>query len=497
MKENKLQKQPQKSTFTNDVLKMSLAPVSTQVLGIILMPIVTRLYAPDAFGLFQLYGSIVMPISVFVTMGYSSSIVLPQHDRVAANMLCVSLVSTVFITFLTIPLVWLSSGPILRFLKVPELGGYLWLIPINIFVIGLYMSLRFWNVRCKQFGRIAIAKISNAVVNKAILITAGFSGFATSGSLIIGGITGSFVMGGILGKRVWQKNKRLFKTTIRWHNIIQGIKRYRKFPLYNLPTDLISRFANSITIFLFSFYFSKKVIGYYGLGLMVLSVPMTFVGSSIAEVFYQKGARAKNEGTNTALVEKLFKQMVWISMPLFLIIAILGDHIFAFVFGTKWLEAGIYAQILSFKLFMSFIISPISSLANILEKQEIRLILYIITIVTSLISIITGGLLNNVYVALGLFSLLNGLVLFGFGLLIFRFIGLSLLKIFGILSKSFISCIPIVVILGLTKYYFKFSSVFLVIISVVAFIIYYILLLREDKLLRSMFMKIINKGKIR
>jgi uncharacterized membrane protein len=81
--------------------------------------------------------------------------------------------------------------------------------------------------------------------------------------------------------------------------------------------------------------------------------------------------------------------------------------------------------------------------------------------------------------------------------LIFRFIGLSLLKIFGILSKSFISCIPIVVILGLTKYYFKFSSVFLVIISVVAFIIYYILLLREDKLLRSMFMKIINKGKIR
>jgi hypothetical protein len=80
--------------------------------------------------------------------------------------------------------------------------------------------------------------------------------------------------------------------------------------------------------------------------------------------------------------------------------------------------------------------------------------------------------------------------------LIFRFVRLSLLKIFGILSKCFMSCIPMIVILVLTKYYFKFSSVFLIIISAVAFIIYYTLLLKKDELLRSMFMKIIRKVKL-
>jgi lipopolysaccharide exporter len=495
MKESKLQEQPQKSTFAGDVLKMSLAPVCTQILGIILMPIITRLYAPETFGIFELYGSIVAPISVFVTMGYSSSIVLPQHDRIAANMLFVSLVFTVFITLLTIPCIWLSSGLILRFLKVPELNAYLWFIPINVFAVGLYMSLRFWNVRCKKFGRIAIAKISDAVVKKAIFITAGFSGFATAGSLIVGAIVGSLTMGGILGSSIWQNSRQLFKNSIRWHNIIQGIKRYRKFPIYNLPTDLLSRFAGSITIFLFSFYFSKAVIGYYGLGLAVLHVPMTFIGSSIAEVFYQRGARARYDGTNSALVEKLFKQMVWISMLMFLILAILGDYIFAFVFGAKWLEAGVYSQILSFQIFISFIMSPVLSLTNILEKQEIRLILYTATIITSLISIITGGLLNNIYVALSLFSLLNGLVLFGFGLLMLYFVGLSLLRILGILLKCFVSCIPIIIILVLGRYYFGFSSIFIIIISVIAFIIYYSILIKEDELLRSMIVGVIRKVK--
>ncbi len=69
---------PPKSTFAKDVLKMASAPLCTQILSVILMPIITRLYIPDVYGTFQLFFSIVMPIAVFVCLGYSGSIVLPQ-----------------------------------------------------------------------------------------------------------------------------------------------------------------------------------------------------------------------------------------------------------------------------------------------------------------------------------------------------------------------------------------------------------------------------------
>jgi lipopolysaccharide exporter len=495
MEDAKLNIRPQKSSFAGDVLKMASAPLCTQILGIILMPIVTRLYAPDVYGVFNLFGAIVMPISVFVTMGYNSSIVLPQRDEIASNMLCISLGLTVLIAVLTVPLIWLGSDFFLHWLKVPELGIYLWLIPINVFAIGLWLSLRFWNVRGKRFGRIAISRISDAVVNKGILIGAGFSGFATAGSLIIGAIAGSMTMSAVLGGRIWQESGQLFKRSIRWSNIIQGIKRYRKFPLYNLPTALLGRLSASITIFLFSFYFSKSVIGYYGLGLAVLSMPMTFIGSSISEVFYQRGARARHEDTNASLVEKLFKQMTWMSMLPFFLLAIIGDSIFAFVFGANWSEAGVYAQILSFKIFISFIISPASSLPNILEKQEVSLFLYIATIITSFISITVGGLLNNVYVALCLFSLLGGLVFFGFGLFMICCVGLPLSRIFSILLRCFVSCLPIIIVVALAKWCFGVSPLLLIIISTIGCVIYYCIFLKEDKVLQSTIMLVFRKAK--
>lgn len=485
----------QKSTFTVDVLKMALAPLCTQILGIILMPIITRLYAPDTFGLFQLYAHMVMPISVFVTMGYCGSIVLPQKDEEAANMFCICLAFTALSTVLTVPFIWASSGLVLRWLKAPELSVYLWWIPINVFAIGLFLSLRFWNVRLKQFGRIAISNISDFVMNKCVLIGAGFSGFATAGSLIIGSLAGSMTMSGILGGRIWHESGQLFKQSIRWDNLIQGIKRYRKFPIYNLPTDLLGRFSDSLAIFLFSFYFSKSVIGYYGLGLAILAIPTTFIGSSIAEVFYQKGVRARYEGTNAVLVENLFKEMTRISMLPFLVLAILGDCIFAFIFGANWATAGAYAQILSLKIFIIFIMNPATCLPNILEKQEFNLFLRIVTIITSFISITVGGLLKNVYISLSLLSLLDSLVFLGYGILLISFAGVALSRVFGILLKCFISCMPVIITVMLAKYCFRLSPLLLIIISVTGCIIYYAILLKEDKVLRSMIMMFIRQIK--
>jgi len=495
MEDVKLKMRAQKSTFAGDVLKMASAPLCTQILGIILMPIVTRLYTPDAYGGYSLFGSILMPICIFATMGYSGSIVLPERDEVASNMLCVSIAFTVILTILTMPFCWFGLDLLLRWLKVPELGVYLWVLPVSVFLYGLQTSLLSWNVRNKRFGRITISKISLALANKVVLIGAGFSGFATTGSLIMGGIVSSMTMNGVLGGRIWQESGQLFKHSIRWHDMVQGVKRYRKFPMYNLWTDLISRFAGLVVVFLLTSYFSKSAVGYYGLGVAVLSIPATFIGSSIGEVFYQKAAAARYEDSKASVVESLFKQMTWMSMLLFLLLAVIGDSVFAFVFGAKWSEAGVYGQILSFSIFINFIMGPALVLVNVLQKQEVNLIVYIVTTIMSFISIMVGGLLNNIYLALGLFSLFNGLAFFGAGLLMIRFVGLPLSRIFSILLKCFVSCVPIIIVVALAKWYFSVSSLILIIITAIGCVIYYGKLLKDDKVLQSMITEVFRKAK--
>ena len=494
IKKENLKVDPAKGEFAKDVLKMASAPLCTQILGVILMPVITRLYIPDIYGTFQLYVSIVMPVAVFVCLGYNSSIVLPQKDEVAANMLIVSLISTVTITLLTTLLLIFGSQYLLSWLKSPELGRYIWIIPVNVFAHGLYLTLRSWNVRNRGFSRIATARIIDSAMNKGVLIGTGLSGLATSGSLIAGRLAGSFSMSGILGARVWKEHKELFKSSIRWRKILEGIKRYRKFPMYNLWTELLARIATTVIVFFFSFYFTKKAIGYYSLCVVILSLPMTFIAGSIGEVFYQRGARARHDGTNSELAEKLFSLMVKLGMFAFFLLAASGDRFFGFVFGSEWAEAGIFAQILIFKIFINFIMTPARILTNILEKQEATLILNISVIVLSSISLVIGGKANNVYIALGLFSLLNGLAGLSFGLYIFRHAGIALSKIFKILLKCFLSCLPLISVILLLKLYFEMSSLSLIIASAVSCAIYYGILLKKDKVIQSAISSIFSRS---
>ena len=178
----------------------------------------------------------------------------------------------------------------------------------------------------------------------------------------------------------------------------------------------------------------------------------------------------------------------------FLVLVIIGDSFFSLVFGANWTEAGIYAQILSFKIFISFIINPVLSLPTILEKQEINLILCIVTTLTSIIAIVVGGLLNNIYVAISLLSLMHGLVMFCFGLYMIRHLGIPLLKIFDVLLKCFISCLPVISIIVLAKLVFGVSPLFLIIISGIGCVVYYGILLKENKFLQSTIMGFFRKA---
>ena len=72
-----------------------------------------------------------------------------------------------------------------------------------------------------------------------------------------------------------------------------------------------------------------------------------------------------------------------------------------------------YAQILSVWSFFWFISSPMSTLFNVLEKQEFGLRLNLANLATRLISLLVGGFLNNARLGLLLFGI-SGVVVYGY-----------------------------------------------------------------------------------
>lgn len=399
-----------KTSFGADVLKLASGTAIAQALAILATPILTRLYAPEAFGLVALFTSITSILGVLACMRYELSIMLPERDEEACNLLGVSLAFSVLIALLAGAAVWWGGGVALRWLNAPQLTPYLWLVPAMVFLHGVFLALNYWNSRTKQFGRLSVARVTTSVGTVAAKLGVGYAGYPTGGTLIGATVGGQALATCILGGQIWRDDGRLFLRSICLRGIFSGLTRYRKFPLYSTWSALLNAVSVQLPALLLAAFFSPVVVGLYALGHRMLSMPMRLIGGAIAQVFYQRASVAMAEGTIAAVVEKTFLALLCFAVFPFILLLVIAPDLFQLAFGQRWVEAGTYMQILAPWLFFVFLGSPISTLPIVLEKQEVGLLFDIALISSRLISLIIGGMFGNILLALSLYSM-SGAVL--------------------------------------------------------------------------------------
>ena len=130
-----------------------------QLLAILVLPILTRVYSPEEFASFAVYSSILNILIVISCLRFEIAIPLPKDDETAFFLFILALLSNIFITVLIVLLVFLFQVPLLNFIQQPQLKPYIWFIPAGVFFAGLYTALQYWNTRKRNFN--VIAKTSN------------------------------------------------------------------------------------------------------------------------------------------------------------------------------------------------------------------------------------------------------------------------------------------------------------------------------------------------
>ncbi|AKB12932.1 Membrane protein involved in the export of O-antigen and teichoic acid [Methanosarcina thermophila] len=484
-KKKRLSKDVKITGFISDVLTLVGGTAFAQILTILSAPVLTRLYKPEDFGIWALYISITSIISIIACMRYEYSIMLPESNEEAVNLLGLSFLAALIISGLTIPFIWYFKESIVNILNSPQIGSYLWLVPPFIFVNGLFLALNNWNSRTKLFKRLSISRICSSVSTLAAQIGMGLTvNTPSAGGLIGGSIAGQYVATFVLGCQIWRDDKKLIKKSIRWEKICEGFKRYRSFPLIDSWSALMNIISWQLPTFLLAAFFTPAVVGFYSLGFRLLQLPMSFIGSSISQVFFQRASKAKSEGTLDYLVESVFRLLVIIGMFPMLIITIIGSDIFTLIFGNDWTEAGVYAQILSLWAFIWLISSPLSTIYIVMEKQQFGFQYSFFNLITRILSLYIGGLLGNARLALILFSISGILVYSYLCLKMLFYSGIENSKVIKILYSNFCLFIPVGIILIALKIA-QVNHIIIVLCSCVAIIIYYIYIMNTDMQLKQ------------
>ena len=419
--------------FRGDVLRLATGTGIGQLIGILAAPIVTRLFSPEAYGVAALFASMTAILGVLACARYELAIVLPDEDSEAANLFWLSGMCATAFALLSCVAVWLGGPLIVTWINAPQLSPYLWILPLAIFLRGLFAALNYWNTRTGHFARLSFAEITSRVFGTSAVLGAGFAGHTTGGAMIAASVGGSALATTVLGGQIFREDGRFLLKSFDRRKIVAGIKRYRKFPMYSSWSGLINIASWQLPILLLGIFFSPAIVGFYALGFRILQMPMSLIGRAIGKVFHQRAAQANLRGDLEPLVRNLLRTLVIVGLAPISALAVIGEDLFSLVFGPTWSQAGIYTQILSPWAFVWFVSSPLSTLFGVLNKQAQGLRLQITIFVSRLISLGIGAYYENVILALALFSVTGILV---YGNLVYQIVRLSRVKLRHLLDTS-------------------------------------------------------------
>jgi O-antigen/teichoic acid export membrane protein len=383
-----------KSEFVRNILTLMTGTAIAQAIPVLISPILSRLYTPEDFGVLGLFMSIAAVLGVIATGRYELAIMLPEKKRDAYNLLALSLFLTLVVSVFTLILVLIFKNPVTLFFDEPGIEPWLYLLPVVVLFVGIFQAFNYWSTRQKTFKRNAVGRVSQSTIMSATNVGMGIAKAGSSG-MILGYILGQFVGALVLA---WQTLTHLkeFRKEITRKEIIENAKKYKSFIRINTPHAFIDSLQNNGIIYLIMYFFSKMILGSYFFAFRVLKAPVGLIGNAIYQVFYQKATEALKERREIqTLVKRIYRNLFLIGFPVFLLLFIFAQPVFTFVFGEKWEISGEIAQILMPWLFLNFMVSPVSCIAIIMNKQREAMFITFVDIFLKVIAIVIGGISND------------------------------------------------------------------------------------------------------
>jgi O-antigen/teichoic acid export membrane protein len=352
--------------------------------------IFAKLYSPEDLGLFQTYFGLSMVLSVVICMRFEMAIFLPEKKDQAIQLVYACFAISAIITIILWILFYFFNFLIVAYFGV-QMTSYIVLLPLTVFIIGASQIINYWCNREEEYKLLSSNRIFRAIYSLGASIS--LFKFKAWG-LILGDTIGQLLS--VLSISALLNRKR--KTPLAKPDFVEMkhlIKRYNQFPLYNVPSGLLEKVSSNLPSLLFLSYFSPATLGFFALTQRIIGLPGALIARSYGDVFRQQASVIfRQENQCSVLFIKTLKTLTIIAVPSFFVLLLIVKPAFEFVFGEKWVVAGIYAQYLVPMFFLQFIVSPLSSMFLVAEKQKFDLIVQIFLLLSLVTTFFVGIMLH-------------------------------------------------------------------------------------------------------
>ena len=318
-----------------------------QAVPLLLGPLLTRLYAPEEFGIYHLFAAVAANLAVVACARYEFALPLEQASERAAALRALCLWILLAATLLSAlgAGVWAAAEHAL---------WPLWL-PLAVATAGVVSLATLNATRAQRYRSLAAARVAQYGGAAAGQLVAGAAGAGVAGLIaapIVAALAGTAVL-----RMPWRGWWRVPAERLR---AMAGA--HRQFPLLNTPHAFAGALQDTAAVALIAAWQGAAAAGFWGLTLRYLKAPATLVGGAVSQALYPKLALSGDRPTamSRAATVRVMATLAAIALPIVLLLMAFGPWAFERAFGAQWREAGELARALAPYIGVHFVAAPLA-----------------------------------------------------------------------------------------------------------------------------------------
>ncbi|HAN19998.1 MAG: hypothetical protein A2X13_05065 [Bacteroidetes bacterium GWC2_33_15] len=366
--------------FLKNILTLLSGSTIAQIITLITIPFLTRIYTPEDFGFIAIYLSLANVIATISTGRYELAIILPKQKEDALSIIKGTFWIVIFISLISFVIILILKSYDNIFTKFIN-PAYFYFFPLSVLILGLIKIFSQWYTRQKEFKFLASATIFQSGSTSVSNIGFGFLYYIQSTGLFIGHILGQCFQLILFSLKFFKKEKYELRG-IDKNDIKTQLKENINFPYFSAPMGFLNSISVDILIYILNLFYSTTLVGLYTNATKVINYPLNFITQSFTSVFYQK--ISETEKKVKFFMISYFSNLI-IAVIAMIPIIFWGEELFSFVLGKEWEAAGSIAKYLAPLTIASFAMRSVSNIFSLTRKNGILLIwqiIYLILILT-------------------------------------------------------------------------------------------------------------------
>ncbi|MBX7226687.1 MAG: oligosaccharide flippase family protein [Chitinophagales bacterium] len=385
--------------YYKDFLTVVSGSALSFLIPLLMSPILSRIYKSSDYGVMAVFMTLVVLFTSAVGSHYLHGIMLQKKKADAWNLIFLCFFINLGISLILLGLISVMSTRFVNFFaKSDTYTSYIYLVPLVVLMNGTSSTMQTWLNANKEYKIISTTRIVNAVsavvfqISYAIILPLIIQGFKPDFSgLIVGYLLSTFLTFLLIVYYYIKKNYFEYFRFFSFKRMKELALREKKYMIYAFPNDFLLSFAANLPIMLISKYMTLTEIGNYSFSQKFLGMPISILSNSFLDVFKQEAIEEIHEtGSCSKVFFKTLRALSLFGLIPLVTLLLFAPKIFPFVFGSQWVLAGEYAQILSIMYFFNLVSGPLSYVYIIRGKLFEDLVIHGYIILSSAASLYVG-----------------------------------------------------------------------------------------------------------